>query len=60
LADRLLTTYKQKISRFELEPSGGGCFEVSLDGELIFSKLESGRFPDEDEILKEAARRLAA
>ena len=31
--------------------SGGGVFEVSLDGELIFSKKSSGRFPTNSEII---------
>ena len=29
-----------------------GEFEVVVDGELIFSKNETGRFPEHDEILK--------
>jgi selenoprotein W-related protein len=58
LADRLLTTYKQEIAVLELEPSGGGCFEVSVDGELIYSKLKTGKFPDEDQIVKQAARHV--
>jgi selT/selW/selH-like putative selenoprotein len=32
--------------------SGGGVFEVELDGELIFSKKKLNRFPDDGEILK--------
>ena len=40
-------------------PSGGGCFEVSLDGETIYSKLQTGEFPDDravlDRILAKAA-----
>ena len=31
--------------------SGGGVFEVSFDGELIFSKKSSGRFPTNSEII---------
>jgi selenoprotein W-related protein len=31
--------------------SGGGVFEVVVDGELIFSKKELGRFPEDAEIL---------
>ncbi len=34
----------------DLIPSSGGVFEVKLDGELLFSKKETGRFPDQDEI----------
>jgi selT/selW/selH-like putative selenoprotein len=34
----------------ELIKGGGGAFEVHRDGELIFSKHSSGRFPDDEEI----------
>ena len=34
----------------ELLPSGGGVFEVKKDGVLIFSKKETGRFPEHQEI----------
>ena len=47
----LLENLKQKISALELEPLGGGCFEVFVDGEQIYSKLETGEFPNEMEIL---------
>jgi len=30
--------------------SGGGVFEVKKDGELIFSKKATGRFPETSEI----------
>lgn len=35
----------------ELIASGGGVFEVSVDGDTIFSKRSLGRFPDEGEVL---------
>ena len=31
--------------------SGGGVFEVAVDGELVFSKKAQGRFPEDDEVL---------
>jgi selenoprotein W-related protein len=31
---------------------GGGIFDVKVDGELIYSKHETGRFPEEDEVLE--------
>lgn len=34
----------------ELTPGAGGVFEVSVDGELIFSKKQQGRHPEWDEI----------
>ena len=30
--------------------SGGGVFEITVDGELKFSKKKLGRFPTDDEI----------
>jgi selenoprotein W-related protein len=47
LTSKLLTTYKQRIRELKLVPSGGGCFELSVNGELIYSKLQAGKFPDE-------------
>lgn len=35
----------------ELVPGSSGVFDVTVDGELIFSKHEQGRFPKEGEIL---------
>jgi hypothetical protein len=34
-------------------PSSGGCFELSVNGDLIYSKLQTGEFPDEGELVKE-------
>jgi len=34
----------------DLEESHSGRFEVSLDGDLIFSKMEKSRFPEEGEV----------
>ncbi len=31
--------------------SDGGAFEIFIDGEKIFSKLQAGRFPKHEEIL---------
>ena len=45
--------YKHRIEGLELQPSRGGCFELTVDGQLIYSKLETGRFPDENELVKQ-------
>ena len=34
----------------ELVDGGGGVFEVALDGRLVFSKKELGRFPNTGEV----------
>jgi selenoprotein W-related protein len=35
----------------ELIPSSGGVFEVTINGEKIYSKDETGIFPDIEEII---------
>jgi len=58
LATKILTQYKTKLESLELIPSDGGCFELSLDGDLSYSKLETGEFPEEDEMVKLIGKRL--
>jgi selenoprotein W-related protein len=58
LTSKVLTQFKQKLLGLELQPSSGGCFEVSVDGQLIYSKLATGQFPDEDAILAMVGQHL--
>ena len=39
-----------KIEDIELVPEGRGIFDVEINGKLVFSKFQSGRFPDHGEI----------
>ena len=55
----MLTNFKQKVSGMTLVPSGGGCFELTANGELLYSKLETGEFPDEQMIVDMLEKRLA-
>jgi selenoprotein W-related protein len=57
LTAKLLERFKQKIEGLELQPSSGGCFEVTVDGELVYSKLKPGEFPDEDQLVNQIAKR---
>jgi selenoprotein W-related protein len=41
-----------------LEPSSGGCFELTVNGELVYSKLRTGQFPDENAMVAEIASRF--
>ena len=50
LAVKLLEYYKHEIQEFILEPSSGSRFEATINGVLIFSKLETNRFPEYEEI----------
>ncbi|MBI3414081.1 MAG: SelT/SelW/SelH family protein [Verrucomicrobia bacterium] len=51
-------TLKQRLGAIKLVPSGGGAFEVSVNGRKIYSKLETGQFPEPDAILKLVKARL--
>ncbi len=37
----------------KLLPSGGGVFEVVVDGTLTYSKKATGEFPDDDVLLRD-------
>ena len=56
---RVLPELKTLIESYELVPSDGGRFEISVDGKLVYSKLSTGQFPDEEEILAQL-RQLAS
>jgi len=53
LTENLITDLKDRIQRLVLVPSDGGRFEVSIDGKQVFSKLQTGRFPEYQEIRKQ-------
>jgi len=42
-----------QIVEMILIPSSGGCFELTANGKLLYSKLAEGRFPEEDLMLKQ-------
>ncbi|MCB0119071.1 MAG: SelT/SelW/SelH family protein [Anaerolineales bacterium] len=51
LAQELLKDYEHVIETVTLVPSDGGRFEVSVNGELIYSKLQTKRHAEAGEIL---------
>jgi selT/selW/selH-like putative selenoprotein len=51
LTTKLLNAFKTKITELKLIPDKGGCFELSLNGTLAYSKLSTGKFPDEKEMV---------
>ena len=50
LTDELLSGWAPIIEDIELVPSSGGRFEVTLDGDLIFSKASLKRHAEPGEI----------
>ena len=49
---------KQDIRSLTLIPAGGGVFEVTVDGEKIYSKKQTGEFPEPAAIVKTVRTRL--
>lgn len=60
MADTLLHDYKNKISALTLVPSGGGVFEIAVNGSPVHSKKETGRFPDEEHVIKRVGEMIGA
>lgn len=48
--DELASKHQSEIAELSFIPSSGGVFEVTVNGNLVFSKKEIGRFPNEGEI----------
>ena len=47
MSAHLTETYSAEVT---LTKSRGGAFEVTVDGHRVYSKLETGRFPTNEEI----------
>ena len=57
LADKIANALKQDMSELSLAPFGDGRFEVFVDSDRIYSKLETGEFPDEETLVAKLKRR---
>jgi len=51
LASELLKAFEADIETLNLVPSDGGRFEVTVNGKLLYSKLESRRHAEPGEVL---------
>ena len=56
----VLEEFGPQIKSWQLIPSSGGRFELTVAGDLIYSKLETGRHTDPDEIKQLVGNKLAA
>ena len=56
-AEELFTHFNRKIGKMELVPISGGAFEVTVNGEKIYSKLDTGVFPDTEEIINKISEK---
>ena len=48
-----MSKFKTRLSEVALVPASGGAFEVVVGDEKIHSKLESGVYPVERDLLKQ-------
>ncbi|OQY20443.1 MAG: hypothetical protein B6I34_08670 [Anaerolineaceae bacterium 4572_32.1] len=51
MAEALLDRFESSIKSITLIPGGGGVFEVTVDGDLVFSKKALGRHAEIGEVL---------
>jgi selenoprotein W-related protein len=58
LSAKLLERYKMQISELRLIPAKGGCFELTVGEELLYSKLATGTFPDETAMVEAVGKRV--
>jgi selT/selW/selH-like putative selenoprotein len=61
MVNQLLSTYGMPLNRkltVSLKPADKGVFDVVLDGKLIFSKHQQGRFPTLDDLKNQLDQKL--
>jgi selenoprotein W-related protein len=59
MAQELLVTFERELGEVALRPGAEGVYEVRLDGALIWSRRDEGRFPEPKE-LKQRIRDIVA
>ena len=52
MAEELRKKFGSDIEDLTFIPSGGGVFEVIVDGDLVFSKKNIGRHANQGEVVK--------
>ena len=60
LAKEAVDQWGDRLSEIRLVPSTGGRFEVTLDGELVFSKAELDRHAEPGEVSNLIGERIGA
>jgi selT/selW/selH-like putative selenoprotein len=58
MATELINRYSDRIGDISLHAGTGGAFEVSVDGQQIYSKLATKRYPELQEIVDGVQARL--
>lgn len=50
MTEQLLADFEPSIEEITLIPSRGGVYEVQVDDKLVYSKLQTGRHAEYDEV----------
>ena len=58
MATDVLNQFAGRVDPINLHGGTGGAFEVSIDGELVYSKLQTKRLPELKEIADAIQARL--
>ncbi|RSL32749.1 SelT/SelW/SelH family protein [Salibacterium salarium] len=56
LADKLYDVHQANIDSIQLITGSGGVFEVTVNGEKVYSKKETGSFPDEEKLVADIGK----
>jgi len=58
MTEKLLDEFLIKIEGITLIPSSGGVYEVTIDGDLIYSKKETGEHAEYEQVAGPVRERL--
>ena len=58
LSEAILDAFGDKFGALKLIPADGGRFEITVGGDLVYSKLKTGDFPENKAILEQIKARL--
>lgn len=59
VAQELLITFEEELGEVALIPGTGGVFAVRVDGEVLWSRRDEGRFPELREVKQRLRDRIA-
>ncbi len=58
MTDELLLEFEPEISQLILVPSDEGRFEVEVDGDLVYSQLQTGRHAEPGEVVELVRKKI--
>jgi selenoprotein W-related protein len=59
MAQELLSTFEEELGGVTLKSGTGGIFVISIDGAVVWSRKDEGRFPDIVELKQRVRDRIA-